>query len=96
MRTSGIKSFHFPTPLINQASLEVKGERGVYLHLSLNLYSVACFKMVLPENICIFIKMPITFVPSVLSDWPHFVSDLCMELVIYTDQTPAHPKDSGV
>jgi len=68
MLTPGIKSFHFPTLLINQASLEVKDERGVYLHLSLNPYSVACFKMVLPENICIFIKMPITFVPSVLSD----------------------------
>lgn len=27
---------------------------------------------------------------------PHFVSALCMELVIYTDQTPTHAKGSGV
>lgn len=97
--TPGIKSFCFPTFLISQTPLEVKDESGIYLHLSFNLCSVACFRMVLPGNMCILIKMPITkkkkmpitFVPSALSDktsCPHIVSALCIWLVIYTYQTP--------
>lgn len=58
--TPGIKSFCFPTFLISQTPLEVKDESGIYLHLSFNLCSVACFRMVLPGNMCILIKMPIT------------------------------------
>lgn len=99
MLTRGIKSFCFLTFLINQAPLEVKDESGIYLHLSFNLYLVACFKMVLPGNMCILIKMPITFVPSALSDktsCPHILSSLCIWLVIYMYQTPTHWKAPGV
>lgn len=77
MLTSGIKSFWFPMLLINQASLEVKDESGIYFHLSFNLYSVTCLKMILPGNMCILIQMPITFVMSASTDktsCPHLVS----------------------
>lgn len=66
--TPGIKSFCFPILLINQASLEVKDESAVYLHVSYNVFSVACFKMIFPGNMWIPMKMAITFAPSAILD----------------------------